>query len=398
MKAKILSLTIVGLLATFASVNAQEATTVNPGRKTVFQKDSFKDHWFVDVQVGAGIQPFGEANNQADFMKRLSILPNLAVGRWHNPYFGTRAHFYLWNVYGFEKNATKTVDRYANNFGAAQLEFMFDVFNYFMPYNPDRIFRIVPFVGVGAAARFNTKDANGNTINFPYANKGIDYSGAFNAGLIFKFHVADAWDINLESQLLLDKNNFAGTNRYSNSADYLHFLSLGLSYNFAKREFKEVVPMDEEAIREANNQISALREENRELSKRPVSCPECPEVSAFATGKTDGKKISVIDNIVYFRLDSYKIDQNQIINIYNTAKYAKNNNSKIYVVGYADVKTGTPSYNMTLSQKRAEAVANMLINEYGIEASRVIIDYKGDTVQPFDVNEWNRVVIMTAEN
>lgn len=395
MKAKIFSLAVAGLFAAF-SVNAQEATpSQTPGRKTIFQKDSFKDHWFVDVQVGAGIQPFGEANRKADFMDRLSILPNLAVGRWHNPYFGTRAHAYLWNVYGFENGAAGKVDRYANNFGAAQLEFMFDVFNYFLPYNPNRIFRVIPFIGVGAAARFNTVDANGKSVDLPWANTGLDYSGSLNGGLVLKFHIAKSWDINLESQLLLDKNNFAGTNRYSNSADYLNFTSLGLSYNFGKVEFTEARYMDEGLLRDLNNQITSLRDENRELSKRPVSCPECPETDAFTTGKET--KVSVIDNVVYFRINSYKIDQNQIINIYNTAKYAKNNNSKIYVVGYADVQTGTPSYNMTLSQKRAEAVANMLINEYGIEADRVVIDYKGDTVQPFDVNEWNRVVIMTAE-
>ena len=38
------------------------------------------------------------------------------------------------------------------------------------------------------------------------------------------------------------------------------------------------------------------------------------------------------------------------------AEYAKSNNAKIVVTGYADSKTGTAEYNKKLSEKRAEAV------------------------------------------
>ena len=43
--------------------------------------------------------------------------------------------------------------------------------------------------------------------------------------------------------------------------------------------------------------------------------------------------------MVYFRINSAKIDKNQQINIYNTAEFMKNNNAPIKVVGYADKKT-----------------------------------------------------------
>ena len=36
----------------------------------------------------------------------------------------------------------------------------------------------------------------------------------------------------------------------------------------------------------------------------------------------------------------------------------------------------------------------MLVNEFNIPENRLRIDYKGDTVQPYNtVNEWNRAVI-----
>ena len=52
---------------------------------------------------------------------------------------------------------------------------------------------------------------------------------------------------------------------------------------------------------------------------------------------------------------------------------------------------------MTLSEKRAREVARILTDEYGVPSSQITIDYKGDTVQPYAENAWNRVVIMTAE-
>ena len=38
-----------------------------------------------------------------------------------------------------------------------------------------------------------------------------------------------------------------------------------------------------------------------------------------------------------------------------------------------------------------------LVKEYGIEESRITTDAKGDTEQPFSVNEKNRVVIAIAQ-
>ena len=64
----------------------------------------------------------------------------------------------------------------------------------------------------------------------------------------------------------------------------------------------------------------------------------------------------------------------------------------VEMTGYADRLTGTPTINERLSQERAAAVANWLISR-GIEPARIYKDAKGDRVQPFPVNEDNRVTI-----
>ncbi len=102
--------------------------------------------------------------------------------------------------------------------------------------------------------------------------------------------------------------------------------------------------------------------------------------------------------MVFFRINSSKIDRGQQVSVYNTAEYMKGNpNAKVNIVAYADKQTGTPEYNFALSEKRARAVADALINDYGISSSRISLDWKGDTEQPYAENAWNRVAIFFVD-
>ena len=67
------------------------------------------------------------------------------------------------------------------------------------------------------------------------------------------------------------------------------------------------------------------------------------------------------------------------------------------LTGYADKGTGNPTINKMYAQKRADNVTQKLINEHGLDASRLKSDSKGDTVQPFEENDKNRCVIITGE-
>ncbi len=83
-----------------------------------------------------------------------------------------------------------------------------------------------------------------------------------------------------------------------------------------------------------------------------------------------------------------------MINGYNVAEYLKANpGTSIVVRGYADKDTGTSAYNQKLSERRAQAVADILVNDYGVDASRLTIEAAGSSVQPYDTNNWNRIVL-----
>ena len=150
--------------------------------------------------------------------------------------------------------------------------------------------------------------------------------------------------------------------------------------------------MDYNLINDLNSQINRLRAENEELSLRPESCPECPEVQTVVSEGV------YVPNVVFFRINSSTIDKGQQVSVYNTAEYLKaNENAKVNIIAYADAQTGTPDYNFALSERRARAVADALTSEYGIDSDRISIDWKGDTVQPYAENDWNRVAIFFVD-
>ena len=400
MKAKVLMLALMGSFALSLGAQAQQevATPNKSGHKTVFNRDRGCDHWFLEIQGGVGMLPFGEANNKASLTDRIYPIVQLGLGQWHEPWFATRVQLGGWNMKGFVMDAAGANQAYNNLFAVAHYDFMFDVVNYFAKYNAKRIFHLVPYVGLGAGYKHHTTTggAFGDVFDATKRVAGAttnDFGGVVDAGVIFKFRLGRRVDLNLEAQMLATKTNMMGTSWKKQGADLMAFATAGLGFNLGKPEWDVLTPMDWALVNDLNGQINNLRAENAELSKRPASCPECPEVEPSQT--TEVK--TVVSNVVYFRIASAKIDQNQYINIYNTARYALENNSKIYIVGYADEATGNPSINMTLSERRAKAVAKALVEKYGVSEDMIEVDFKGDTVQPYETNEWNRVVIMTAE-
>ena len=400
MKAKVLMLALMGSFALSLGAQAQQevATPNKSGHKTVFNRDRGCDHWFLEIQGGVGMLPFGEANNKASLTDRIYPIVQLGLGQWHEPWFATRVQLGGWNMKGFVTDAAGTNQAYNNLFAVAHYDFMFDVVNYFAKYNAKRVFHLVPYVGLGAGYKHHTTTggAFGDVFDATKRVAGAttnDFGGVVDAGVIFKFRLGRRVDLNLEAQMLATKTNMMGTSWKKQGADLMAFATAGLGFNLGKPEWDVLTPMDWALVNDLNGQINNLRAENAELAKRPAYCPECPEVEPTQT--TEVK--TVVSNVVYFRIASAKIDQNQYINIYNTARYALENNSKIYVVGYADEATGNPSINMTLSERRAKAVAKALVEKYGVSEDMIEVDFKGDTVQPYETNEWNRVVIMTAE-
>ena len=367
---------LLALLSGFVfSAAAQEyqpqvGFSTEKGYKTNFKKNKAGDNWFISIAGGASML-FGDENGNANFGDRLNFAPQFSFGKWFNPYLGFRTQLNGGVIHGFEGRNAEVMQH--NKYMAAHIDFLWDVTNFWAPYNEKKVFRLIPWVGLGYAQRFKTTES---------VERSRTESPTLNAGILTAFRLSNRVDLNVELQGSLLNEQF---NRVSmhHLCDGLVQLSAGLTFKLGKTNFEVLEPMDYDLLNDLNGQID-------ELSKRPVSCPECKETVEEIVN-------NVVDNVVFFRLNSSKIDKNQQINIYNTAEFIKANNTPIKVIGFADKKTGKADYNMQLSEKRAKAVAKELIDKYGISSSQITVEWKGCEEQPYSENSWNRVVIMRAE-
>lgn len=338
------------LVLVFAAItiSAQESGfSTKAGRKATFARNGFWDNWFIGLGAGANFVQ-GDNNKDADFLNRLTVAPTIQVGKWYNPYIGGRLKFQGGSLHNFQNNAT---DMIHNKYFGVEADVMWDVTNYLGKYNEKRVYSLIPYVGIGGAIGWDYK-LDGNT-----HPGGKQRNFTINGGIInkFKFSNRVALDIDLSAMLLKEAFNHGGSNSY----DGLVAASASLVFKVGKKtDFSEALLMDQGLIDDLNGQINKLRQENDRLRNQPAKevikevvkdCPKCPEAT----------KGSFVSNVVFFRLGSANIDKNQEVSIFNTAKYLQDNPSaKVKVVGYADKKTGTPSINEKLSEKRAKNVAN----------------------------------------
>ena len=104
-------------------------------------------------------------------------------------------------------------------------------------------------------------------------------------------------------------------------------------------------------------------------------CPNTPrgfkvdEVGCFKEVKLE----------VHFPFDSWEVPPKYYSNIGKFAKFLKEHPQiKVEIQGHTD-STGSEKYNLTLSQKRAEAVRNILIKNYNISPDRVVAKGYGES-------------------
>lgn len=83
--------------------------------------------------------------------------------------------------------------------------------------------------------------------------------------------------------------------------------------------------------------------------------------------------------MVNYSDNSYTVSRSQWVNLYQVAQVLKNNSDvKVVVTGYTDQR-GPEGYNAVLSYNRAKAAIEALVANYGVDRSRLILNYGGET-------------------
>ncbi len=347
----------------------------------------FWDNWFIQGQVGAS-HTFSENYQRTDLTNLLSPHVAISAGKYFSPVAGARLQVGGWEAKSFLLSDRRT---YKYNYIQTNLDGLLNLTNLFTPYQGDKMFNLYGIMGVGYVHNFGDSEVGVRTQN----------SIIPRVGLQADFRLNDDLSINLETVGNLMADQFNGVVGGRKNDATLNVL-VGLTYRFNKGGFALVDVADPAQIQSLNDQINAqrsqLRDKDRDIQKYQAEISRLaaqPVVVEEVRGETE----VLMNAVVVFRLGSAKLEQNQDINIYNAAKYLQENpNVKITVTGYADKATGTPAINQRLSEQRAQAVADILINKYGIASDRINVQASGDREQPFQIDAWNRVVIFTANN
>lgn len=349
-----------------------------------------KDNWF--IQFGAGIAiPFVEGTNKSgDRERSITVNYNVGFGKWFSPYMGWRASFLGGPLHYQNQGMSKF------KYVSANVDFMWDMFNSLGGVNPNRVFSIIPFVGLGGTYAWDFKGPE--NVYSGSRVKTNSWTLPVSGGIQLRFRLCKYVDFFAEGRAQFYGDNFNNI-AFGRPVDINGTVTGGFTVTFGGRDFKSYNPCDYiEYIDNLNNQVNSMRAalaaSTAALAAAEAQLP-CPEVVESETVVTE---VAPMMATVRFTLNSARISDQEKVNVFNTAEWMKANpDQNVAIVGYADKDTGTSDYNMTLSQRRAKAVYDMLVNEYGINPDRLAIQAEGSNVQPYEVNNWNRIVIFNAQ-
>lgn len=358
------------------------------------------DNWFIGIHAGMN-HSLSENARFGDFMDMTKPGFAISVGKYFSPAVGARLQFsYMKQQSRANSEAIETYPQvYGNgNYGFHNIGGYFDgLFNFnniFGQYKESTRFNVYGILGFGfnATGGFDdkVKDWQTGKVAAPYdvyTDKKAYLS--LRAGLGLSYMLSNALDLNLEVTANGVDDAYNGT-RYDNKYDTYVAAMLGLTYHFkdqyGDRRFKYATLTDNDLLDDLNARINA----ERGVVRKPEKVVKV-EREVFRS--------EILNTTVSFIIDRSSITEIQMKNVAEVAKYIEEHpDINIVITGYADVKTAYPEYNMKLSKRRAESVRDALVKKFNVDPSRLRIDYKGDTVQPYQMkNEWNRVVIFLTE-
>lgn len=395
-------LTLVALLLVGGVVFAQQSKS----DETL----EFRPHWGLEFQGGAAYTV-----GAADFSELIS--PAAQVSASYNFHHAMGVRF---GLDGWQGKGTIVAPGEIYRFRFVQLhaDYVLNLANLFGGFKHDRIWTPYLFAGIGGAYGFDNKEAAEFKAEYgdivakhwetaPFfalrAGAGVDFWVAKNVALGLEVNAngyGDKFnskpsvpgsnpDININA-LFGVKIRLGGNTRPS-----AVYASMMLAAERAAMEEAERLAAEKaEAERLAAEKAEAERlaaekaEAERLAAEKAAAEKAAAERAALAAANSDN---------IFFTIGSYQIRKSEDAKLVKLAEFIKAHpDFKVEVVGYADKATGTAAVNMRISERRANVVKKRLV-ALGVPEASIILDYKGDTVQPFQENAKNRVIICTLK-
>ena len=335
-------------------------------------QEGVKSFSFVEAQGGVQL-----TSTDAKMDKLITPTAALSFGHYFTPVVGARLHVNAW-----ESKSGYNDQFYKWKYVTPDLDLLLNLSNIFSKKQVHAL-NVILLGGVGLNYAWDNDDLK--ALNLPANATPLAWdknrlSHNLRAGLRVETNQAKRLGLSLEvnANSLSDRFN----SKTNNSDDWMFTAMLGLSFRFNQKsaapkyitkmvEIVDTIEVDEPYV-------------TKEIVKRPKEVKEkknMNEAIFFKIAQSDADKAAGVDEAIKKVADLMKTSDDAVFT----------------VTGYADKGTGTPKINAKYAKLRAEDVTKKLVDEHGIDASRIKTDSKGDTVQPFEENDKNRCVIITGE-
>ena len=319
--------------------------------------------------------------------KLITPIVAVSVGGMFTPVVGARIHVSGIN----EKGGLNSVDQtYKYKFVTSNIDFLFNLCNAFAPHK-HHVLNAYLIGGAGLSYAWNNSDLNektskateieNNSLSMKWNENRLVQN--FRVGMQLEAELCRVVGINLEvtANNLHDRFN----SKLNGKGDWQLQAMLGLNFKFGRKSAKPEPRPQFVEERPAPAPTPAPQSEPKPESK-PEPKPQVP------------RQLEETKANVFFTIGSSAVSDTEEAKLRTFAQWMKNHPSaNATLTGYADAGTGTAELNRQISDKRCARVKKILVEKYGIDASRLTTDFKGDTVQPFSDNDSNRVVIGVAK-
>ncbi|GAA4141310.1 OmpA family protein [Sphingobacterium kyonggiense] len=357
----------------------------------------FFDNWFFGASAG-GQMFFGDHNKQAEFGDRISPYFQGYVGKWFTPGIGVRAGVDGFKIVGLTQNGSHSTGPYDKipwegyeltrqefSYWHVRADVLFNLTNIIAGYKADRFYNISPYAGLGWMV----------TTEEP-----IEREVSANIGLFNTFRLAKSLDLTLDIRGAMVNDRFDGEIGGRRNEGQLS-TSLGLVYKFNKRDWNRPTTTtitetyDQAEFQNLISRLQKLEADNDALRKLLAEAKD-----STITNINVKKNLLAAPILVTFPINKSTVSNEARVNLGFFAKLIKETNSEfVYsITGYADEGTGTPAINERLSKARAEAIYNVLVNEFNVNPKQLKTSHKGGVPNMFyNDPRLSRAVITIAD-
>jgi outer membrane protein OmpA-like peptidoglycan-associated protein len=369
-------------------VETDSTTLSAPKERFLF--NSFWDNWFVAAGAGGNLF-FGNENGLKPWHNRLTGTYEISAGKWVHPIFGIRAKVgggpgkaFTNGTFPFigvslikegpDANGIYT-ERWHQLYG--EIDLMLDLNNTIGGYKKDRLYSAIFYIGAGAAKVLNQPKNDG------------DRSAMGVLGLINRFRIARRFDLYLEFKDAFVDHTFE---RLDTDKTYESFMALtgGIIYHFGDPGFKR-----------ASEKKTAI---TRTYTHIPIPAKEQPRGKDTVVKEETVREVLVERKLVlthpmaiFFELNQSTITDRAKVNLAFVADIIKSSGgAKFVLVGSADSRTASPSYNQALSRRRSDAVRDYLVRVLLVDPGQLITDPIGG-IDRYSPPRVNRTVIIRQE-